>query len=122
MNHRDGAGRAPSNGDAARPAEATAWLGLGTNLGDRRARLAAALRAIAALGTIEAVSPVYATAPIGYTAQPDFWNLVVRVRTALAPAPLLDAIKAAELRLGRTPTDDVEVFAELRRWKDGFAA
>lgn len=84
--------------------QATAWLGLGTNLGDRRARLSAALRALAALGAIEAVSPVYATAPIGYAPQPDFWNLVVRLRTVLPPEALLEAVKVAEVRLGRTPT------------------
>lgn len=82
---------------------ATAWLGLGTNLGDRRAMLRQALRAIGGLGTIEAVSPVYATSPIGFAAQPDFWNVVVRIRTGLAPEPLLAAVKGEEVRLGRTP-------------------
>ncbi|NLG62338.1 MAG: 2-amino-4-hydroxy-6-hydroxymethyldihydropteridine diphosphokinase [Candidatus Cloacimonetes bacterium] len=62
-----------------------------------------AVHAIAALGTIEAVSPVYATAPIGFAAQPDFWNVVVRIRTRLNPVALLDAVKAVEVRLGRTP-------------------
>lgn len=62
-----------------------------------------ALRAISALGTIEAVSPVYATSPIGFAAQPDFWNLVVRIRTELEPVPLLAAVKDEEVRLGRMP-------------------
>jgi len=62
-----------------------------------------ALRAIAELGTIDAVSPVYSTSPIGFSAQPDFWNMVVRIGTGLAPGPLLDAVKDVEVRLGRTP-------------------
>ncbi len=62
-----------------------------------------ALRALAGLGAVEAVSPVYATSPIGFAAQPDFWNMVVRMRTNLAPETLLDAAKAVEVRLGRTP-------------------
>jgi len=36
-----------------------------------------------------------------------------------ADAAIVDAVSA---RLGRAPTDEVEVFAELRRWKDGFRA
>ena len=82
---------------------ATAWLGLGTNLGDREDMLRRALRSIAGLGTIEAVSPVYATSPIGFIEQPEFWNLVVRLRTDMEPIPLLDAAKTAEVRLGRMP-------------------
>ena len=63
-----------------------------------------ALRAIAGFATIERISPVFATSPIGFSAQPDFWNLVVRVRTALTPERLLEAVKETEVRLGRTPT------------------
>lgn len=93
----------PSEGrDANLPA--TAWLGLGGNVGDRRSRLAAALHAIARIAAIDAVSPVYASAPIGFADQPDFWNLVVRVHTTLAPEPLLAAMKDIEAALGRTPT------------------
>lgn len=82
---------------------ARAWLGLGTNLGNREAMLRGALRAIAELGTIEAVSPVYATSPIGFIEQPEFWNIAVRMRTSIEPGQLLDAAKAIEVRLGRTP-------------------
>ncbi len=80
------------------------YLGLGTNLGDRAAQLRTALRAIAGIVRVDAVSPVYASAPIGFAEQPDFWNLVVRARTAIAPAPLLTALKEAEAALGRKPS------------------
>ena len=50
----------------------SAVLSLGSNVGDRRARLAAALDLLQPT----AVSPVYETAPVGPVAQPDFLNLV----------------------------------------------
>lgn len=44
---------------------------------------------------------VYETEPTGYAEQPDFWNLVVRVRTRFEPRELLDAVKRIEADLGR---------------------
>jgi 2-amino-4-hydroxy-6-hydroxymethyldihydropteridine diphosphokinase len=81
-----------------------AYLGLGTNVGDRRANLAGAIAALMRLGSVEAVSRVYETEPVGKLDQPDFWNMVLRLRTVLAPADLLRETQAAERRLGRTPT------------------
>jgi len=86
------------------PREAVVYLGLGSNLGDRRANLARALDQLAALVRIDAVSSVYESEPVGYTEQPVFWNLAVRVRTTLEPAGLLEAAKRVERQLGRTPT------------------
>lgn len=79
-------------------------LGLGSNLGDRRTALAHALARIAQATRIEAVSPVYASAPVGYAEQPDFWNLVVRVRTGMDPRSLLAVLKSIEAEVGRTPS------------------
>jgi 2-amino-4-hydroxy-6-hydroxymethyldihydropteridine diphosphokinase len=73
-------------------------------LGDRGAHLGGALRALSGIGELDAVSSVYRSEPVGYADQPDFWNLVVRFRTSLAPASLLRAVKVLEARLGRTPT------------------
>jgi 2-amino-4-hydroxy-6-hydroxymethyldihydropteridine diphosphokinase len=81
-----------------------AYLGLGSNVGDRAVHLAAALRRITGFATLEAVSSVYETEPIGYTAQPDFWNLVARVRTTLPPAVLLSLVKEIEHAIGRATT------------------
>jgi 2-amino-4-hydroxy-6-hydroxymethyldihydropteridine diphosphokinase len=80
------------------------YLGLGTNIGDRHGNLATALAALRDIVTIDRISSVYASEPVGHTEQPEFWNLVVRVRTALTPATLLEAVKRVEKRMGRTPT------------------
>ncbi|MCR6630665.1 MAG: 2-amino-4-hydroxy-6-hydroxymethyldihydropteridine diphosphokinase [Magnetospirillum sp.] len=80
---------------------ATVFLGLGTNLGDRAANLRAALSALSAIADIQAVSAVYQTAPLYVTDQPAFLNMAVRAATALAPRPLLAALKAMESDLGR---------------------
>jgi 2-amino-4-hydroxy-6-hydroxymethyldihydropteridine diphosphokinase len=81
------------------------YLGLGSNVGDRRANLRAARDALGARGVdVLASSSVYETAPQGeVTDQPDFLNACLRVRTALGPEELLDASKAVEHELGRAP-------------------
>ena len=83
-----------------------AYLGLGTNLGDREGHLRAALKELAGLPTMEigAVSSIYETAPVGLTDQPDFLNLVVSVRTALSPRELMDALLNIENKMGRVRT------------------
>jgi 2-amino-4-hydroxy-6-hydroxymethyldihydropteridine diphosphokinase len=80
----------------------TIYLGLGSNIGDRDANLAAALQALAAIGAVERVSSVYDTAPMLYTNQPRFHNLVCQARTGLSPDALLHAVKEIERQLGRT--------------------
>jgi 2-amino-4-hydroxy-6-hydroxymethyldihydropteridine diphosphokinase len=78
-------------------------LGLGCNLGERRAQLQAAVDALPAAGvTVLACSSTYDTDPVGeVTDQPAFLNACVRVRTALEPLELLDAVKRVERELGR---------------------
>ncbi|MGK7310661.1 MAG: 2-amino-4-hydroxy-6-hydroxymethyldihydropteridine diphosphokinase [Candidatus Longimicrobiales bacterium M2_2A_002] len=78
-----------------------AFLGLGSNVGARADHLAFALRRLGELGRIEGVSDVYETSPVGYLPQPDFLNLVVRLRTALRPIELLEAVRAIEEERGR---------------------
>lgn len=79
----------------------TAYLGLGSNLGDRDANLRAALHALAQHMAIRRVSDVYDTAPVLYTQQPRFHNLVAEVHTTLAPEELLHRAKDIERKLGR---------------------
>jgi 2-amino-4-hydroxy-6-hydroxymethyldihydropteridine diphosphokinase len=82
-----------------------AYLGLGTNLGDRLANLAAArsgLDSNPAIRVIEA-SSVYETSPWGYLEQPDFLNQALGVETDLHPRELLEFIKKLEKELGRKP-------------------
>ena len=78
-------------------------LGLGSNVGDRRARLQAAVDALPAAGVeVLASSSTYDTDPVGeIREQASFLNACVQVQTALEPIDLLDAVKAIEQRLGR---------------------
>jgi 2-amino-4-hydroxy-6-hydroxymethyldihydropteridine diphosphokinase len=79
------------------------YLGVGSNLGDRRAGLQAAVDALPRHG-VEPVesSSVYETEPVGEVLdQPPFLNAAVRIETALGPEDLLDACKAVERELGR---------------------
>ncbi|HEY4450430.1 MAG TPA: 2-amino-4-hydroxy-6-hydroxymethyldihydropteridine diphosphokinase [Solirubrobacteraceae bacterium] len=78
-------------------------LGLGSNVGDRREHLQAAVLALAAAGVeVIASSSVYDTDPVGEVLdQPSFLNACLRVRSALAPLALLDAVKQLERELGR---------------------
>lgn len=79
------------------------YLGLGSNVGDRRAHLQAAVDELGRLGvSVLASSCVYETEPVGDVLdQPDFYNACLRVETPLGPEELLDAGKAVERELGR---------------------
>ena len=83
----------------------TGYLGLGSNVGDRRAHLEAAVAALPLHGVdVLASSSVYETEPVGEVLeQREFLNACVRVATDLEPEPLLDACKAVERELGRAP-------------------
>ena len=71
-----------------------AFLGLGSNLGDRRAHLALG---VSSIPDVVAVSPVYETEPVGGpVGQGPFLNCVVEVRTSLTPLQLLGVAQAAE--------------------------
>lgn len=83
---------------------AVTYLGLGSNLDDRRANLGGALSGLRALGVLDAVSRVYRSEPVGIRDQPEFLNMVVRLRTHLDPRDLLAAVKGIEASLGRTPS------------------
>lgn len=78
-----------------------AYLGLGSNIGDRDANLAAAIQALGDVVTVDRVSSVYDTAPMHVTDQPRFHNLVCQATTDLTPSALLRAAKAIERHLGR---------------------
>ncbi len=78
-------------------------LGLGSNVGDRRSHLQAAVHALPGVGVrITGASSVYDTDPVGEVLdQPSFLNACVLVETALEPLDLLDAAKRLEGELGR---------------------
>jgi 2-amino-4-hydroxy-6-hydroxymethyldihydropteridine diphosphokinase len=79
------------------------YLGLGSNVGDRRACLQAAVDALGAHGVrVLASSSTYDTDPVGEVLdQPSFLNACVRIETDLGPEALLDACKAVERERGR---------------------
>jgi hypothetical protein len=81
----------------------TGYLGLGSNVGDRRANLQAAVDALPGHGVaVVASSSTYDTDPVGEILdQPEFLNACVRVETELHAEALLDACKAVERELGR---------------------
>jgi 2-amino-4-hydroxy-6-hydroxymethyldihydropteridine diphosphokinase len=81
---------------------ADAYLGLGSNLGDRAANLHRALEALTGLGVeVTATSSIYRTAPREVLDQPEFFNQVVAVRTRLTPSGLLAVGMGIETRMGR---------------------
>lgn len=96
-----------------------AFLGLGSNLGDRVGHLR---RAVAALADLVALSPVYETDPVGGPeGQGPYLNLVAELDTASSPRDLLDLCRTLETAAGRERevrwgprTLDVDVL-----WMDG---
>ena len=81
------------------------YLGLGSNVGDRRAHLEEAVAALPAHGvTVVASSSVYETEPVGLVLdQREFFNACIRVETDHGPDELLRACKDVERGLGREP-------------------
>ncbi|MEB5793994.1 2-amino-4-hydroxy-6-hydroxymethyldihydropteridine diphosphokinase [Staphylococcus hominis] len=80
-----------------------AYLGLGSNIGDRKQQL---LKAIDLIGNIKGIkvtkqSSIYETAPIGYTEQPNFLNLCLEIETELSPQQLLKHCLDIEQQLHR---------------------
>jgi 2-amino-4-hydroxy-6-hydroxymethyldihydropteridine diphosphokinase len=88
-----------------------AYVGLGANVGDTRANLRHAVRALTALPgvRVRGVSRLYHTKPVGLTDQPDFQNAVVALDVPAGPDPetgalaLLSTLKVLEAAIGRKP-------------------
>ncbi|MFH1560659.1 MAG: 2-amino-4-hydroxy-6-hydroxymethyldihydropteridine diphosphokinase [Chloroflexota bacterium] len=83
---------------------ATAYLGLGSNLGDREDNLRRALSLLRQETSLTALSSVYETEPWGYTSQPLFLNMVCALETGLSPQELLELAQGVEREMGRIPT------------------
>jgi 2-amino-4-hydroxy-6-hydroxymethyldihydropteridine diphosphokinase len=82
----------------------TVFLGLGSNLGDRRANLRAAIRRLGPKVATTKESPVYETPPWGEEDQPTFLNMAVKANTNLSPMDLRDHVKQIEADMGREPS------------------
>jgi 2-amino-4-hydroxy-6-hydroxymethyldihydropteridine diphosphokinase len=81
----------------------TAFVGIGSNLGDREAHLSRAIELLSAEDAIEVsgVSQIRETEPVGPVEQGPFLNAAVQVETELAPRELLDRLLDIERRMGR---------------------
>ena len=81
---------------------ATAYVGIGANLGDARATVAAAIAALGRLPgcVLRQVSSLYRTAPVDATG-PDFFNAVAALASHQSPEALLAALQAIEQAFGR---------------------
>ncbi|RIN25119.1 2-amino-4-hydroxy-6-hydroxymethyldihydropteridine diphosphokinase [Mammaliicoccus vitulinus] len=81
----------------------TAYLGLGSNMGDRELQLVEAIKLLNEVEGIEVTqeSPIYETKPIGYTEQPDFLNMCIEISTELESSELLKVCMMVEQQLHR---------------------
>ena len=83
---------------------AEVYIGLGSNLGDRKENLRQAESALSDVMAKHKRSTIHETAPQHVTDQPDFLNMVIAGETELSPESLLHALKAIEDALGRKPS------------------
>jgi 2-amino-4-hydroxy-6-hydroxymethyldihydropteridine diphosphokinase len=81
-----------------------AYIGLGSNLGDKKANCRRAIELLAKSGHVVRSSSLYCTEPIGNTDQDDFVNAVVELETVLPPDVLLKECRSIEQELGRVRT------------------
>jgi len=81
-----------------------AYIGIGSNIGDRETACLKAIDLLAQAGSVIAVSSLYYTEPVGYKEQEDFINAVAAVATDRSPEELLALCHAIEDTLGRTRT------------------
>lgn len=78
-----------------------AYIGLGSNVGDKKANCRKALELLAGAGRVTKVSSFYCTEPVGYREQEDFINAVAEIETGLSPQELLALCRQIEEDLGR---------------------
>jgi 2-amino-4-hydroxy-6-hydroxymethyldihydropteridine diphosphokinase len=79
----------------------TAYIGIGSNVGDRKLHCRRAIEILGEAEKLTAVSSLYCTEPVGYQEQEDFINAVAEVETNRSPEELLNLCRAIEDRLGR---------------------
>jgi 2-amino-4-hydroxy-6-hydroxymethyldihydropteridine diphosphokinase len=78
-----------------------AYLGLGSNMGDKARNIRMALNLLAKRMVVKQVSSLYETEPVGYEDQPVFLNAVCCISTDLQPRELLSVIEKIEAEIGR---------------------
>lgn len=80
----------------------TAYLGLGSNLGERWGNLERALNFLSQRLRLEKLSSIYDSEPVGNAQQPRFLNMACQASTTLSPPALLALAKGIEAKMGRT--------------------
>jgi 2-amino-4-hydroxy-6-hydroxymethyldihydropteridine diphosphokinase len=80
------------------------YLGLGSNIEDKRENINKAIAALKEFSALQKISPLYVTEPVGVKDQEWFLNGVVEIVTDLPPTALLEKVKSIEKSLGRKET------------------
>ena len=83
-----------------------AYIGIGSNLGDRLEHLRRAVDKLTYIGQVSRVSPVYETTPVGIREQALFLNAAVEVATDLRPQEIVEGLLRIEKALGRDRDDN----------------
>ncbi|MFH1798953.1 MAG: 2-amino-4-hydroxy-6-hydroxymethyldihydropteridine diphosphokinase [Candidatus Omnitrophota bacterium] len=85
---------------------AIAYIGIGSNIGDKRVNCENAILKLESLGGIKILkcSTLYPTKPVGGPKQEDYINGVVKLETEMPPLELLEAVKRIEKDMGREPS------------------
>ena len=80
-----------------------AYIGFGSNIGDRLAHIQSAIHALSKTEgiTLKEISSIYTTDPVGYKDQAQFLNGVAAIQTSLSPLSLLHTLKDIETAIGR---------------------
>ena len=86
---------------------ATVYLGIGSNIGDKRSNLEEAVRRVGEVPStrVEKSSEFYGTLPVGGPPQAPYLNGVLKVSTLLPPETFLDEVKRLEKDMGRQPSE-----------------
>lgn len=92
--------------------QALAYLGLGTNLGEKEHNLHQAISALSALGRVLKTSSFHTSEPWGFESANGFLNAVVLLQTTLEPVPLLAQLQNIEQQLGRAKKTVDGVYAD----------
>lgn len=92
---------------------AKVFLGLGTNLGDKKNNLLTAVTNIEEkIGKVTSLSSFYETEPWGFESENSFLNAALCVETSLDPATILHIIKEIEIEMGRTQKSVNKIYSD----------
>lgn len=92
---------------------AKVFLGLGTNLGDKKNNLLTAVKNIEKkIGKVTSLSSFYETEPWGFESENSFLNAALCVETSLDPATILHIIKEIEIEMGRTQKSVNKIYSD----------